>query len=488
MSEVFPLTPTTIGVAVVIFLVGAAVAWFWSQVRAREIAARVRELEADTSGHQSMEAELPRQALELRAERDVLREKLDMEQQRRVSAETTAQKARENLEEQKKLLDDAQTKLADAFSGLASDALSRSTQQFLDLAGAKFESLRGESMGDLEQRRVAIEGMVRPLGETLGNLNDRLSQVESSRQEAYGELRSQVQQLTQTSKELRVEAGSLSNSLKQPQVKGRWGELTLRRAVELAGMSPYCDFVEQESVETETGRLRPDMVVRLPGGGQVVIDAKVPLNGFLAATTVQNDEEYKAAMEDHARLVRSHVQALSAREYWKQFDHTPEFVVMFVPGESFFSAALDHAPGLLEEASDRKVALVSPISLIALLRTIALGWRQEMLAENAAHISELGRDLHERLGVFVDHLADIKKGLERANDSYSKAVRSFNTRLWPQAKKFAELGVGTSTEIEALEPVESLPEPIATGSNNEEQAAAEDSEKKAKSRPAGAGL
>jgi DNA recombination protein RmuC len=487
MSESFAMSPTVIGVAVLIFLAGAALAWFWNRGVARELASRIRELESDSSGHQSMESELRRQSLELRAERDVLREKLEMELQRRVSAETTAQKARENLDEQKKLLDEARSKFSDAFQGLAAEALGKSSQQFLDLANAKFELLRGESLGDLEQRKVAIEGLVRPLGETLGTLNERLSQVESSRNEAYGELRSQVQQLAETSKELRDEAGTLSNTLRQPQVKGRWGELTLRRAVELAGMSPHCDFVEQESVDTETGRLRPDMIVRLPGGGQVVIDAKVPLNGFLAATAAQSDEEHAEAMAEHARLVRSHIQALSAREYWKQFDQTPEFVVLFVPGESFFSAALDSAPTLIEEAIDKRVVLASPTTLIALLRAISYGWRQEMLAENAERISTLGKELYERLSVFSDHLGEVGRSLERANEGYTKAVRSFNTRLLPGANKFRELGVASSKEIEALDSVESLPEPLAGTPSEGERQSESGEEEKPQSRPASAG-
>jgi DNA recombination protein RmuC len=469
MNEPIPFTPITIGIAVVLFLLGAAMTWIWSRLHARELSSRVRELEALESGNQSVEAEVRRQSLELKAERDVLREKLEMEQQRRASAESSAQKARENIDEQRKLLDEARTKFSDAFQGLASDALGKSSQQFLELANSKFESLRGEAEGDLEQRKVAIEGLVRPLGDTLGQLNERLQQVESSRQEAYGELRSQVKQLADTSKELRVEASSLSNSLKQPQVKGRWGELTLRRAVELAGMSPHCDFVEQVSVDTEGGRLRPDMIVHLPGGGRVVIDAKVPLNGFLAATAAENDEEHAAAMLEHARLVRGHIQSLSAREYWKQFEPTPEFVVLFVPGESFFSAALESVPTLIEEAIDKRVVLASPTTLIALLRAISYGWRQEMLAENAERISSLGKELYERLVVFSDHLGDVGHSLEKANEGYTKAVRSFNTRLLPGANKFRDLGVASTKEIEALDSVESLPEPLTGASSAESE-------------------
>src|SRR5580704_15741755 len=467
MNEPIPFTPITIGIAVVLFLLGAAMTWIWSRLHARELSARVRELEALESGNQPVEAELRRQSLELRAERDVLREKLEMEQQRRASAESTAQKARENIDEQRKLLDEARTKFADAFQGLASDALGKSSVQFLELANSKFESLRGEAEGDLEQRKVAIEGLVRPLGDTLGQLNERLQQVESSRQEAYGELRSQVKQLADTSKELRVEASSLSNSLKQPQVKGRWGELTLRRAVELAGMSPHCDFVEQVSVDTEGGRLRPDMIVHLPGGGRVVIDAKVPLNGFLAATAAENDDEHAAAMLEHARLVRGHIQALSAREYWKQFEPTPEFVVLFVPGESFFSAALEQDRTLIEDAIEKRVVLASPTTLIALLRAIAYGWKQQLVAENAERIKDLGKELYDRVLKFAEHLSDVAKGLERANKAYNNAVASFDSRLVPSARKFKEMGVGTAN-VPDLDPIETTPRPTLSAPEADE--------------------
>lgn len=448
--------------AIVFLAIVGVVAWIAGRSRGREQSdSRIRELEAAASGRDSVEAELRRHSADLRIERDSLLDKLTLEQQRRAIAETSAQKARENLEEQRKMLEQARGQLTDAFQAAASEALGKSSQQFLELANAKFETLRGDSAGDLELRKIAIEGMIAPLETSLAQLNDKISQVESTRQEAYGELRGQLQMLAQTNKELRDETGTLVHTLKQPQVKGRWGELTLRRAVELAGMVEHCDFVEQVSIETDGGRLRPDLIVRLPGGKNVVVDAKVPLHGMMAAAAAEADADREAALAEHARLMKNHVQQLSAREYWKQFEPSPEFVVLFVPGESFFSAALERCPTLIEDAIEKRVVLGSPTTLIALLRAVAYGWRQEALAENAAEISALGRELHERLAVFAEHLGDAGRGLQRASEAYSKAVRSFNARLIPSASKFHELGVATSKEIEPLDPVEALPEPIA---------------------------
>ena len=460
----FAISPTFLFAGAVIVVAAAVVAWMAGRARGRESAeGRVRELEAEVSGHDSVQAELRRQSFDLRTDRDSLLDKLTLEQQRRAIAETSAQKARENLEEQRKMLEQARGQLTDAFQAAASDALGKSSQQFLELANAKFEALRGDTAGDLELRKIAIEGLIGPLETSLSQLNERITQVESSRQEAYGELRGQLQMLAQTNKELRQETGTLVNTLKQPQVKGRWGELTLRRAVELAGMVSHCDFVEQVSIETESARLRPDMIVRLPGGKSLVVDAKVPLHGLMAAAAAENEADREQALNEHARLVRNHVQQLSAREYWKQFDASPEFVVLFVPGESFFSAALERNPTLIEDATEKRVVLASPTTLIALLRAVAYGWRQEALAENAAEISALGRMLHERLATFAEHLGDAGRGLEKANEAYSKAVRSFNTRLMPSASKFQELGVGTTKQIEPLDPIEAVPEPFAMG-------------------------
>jgi len=331
----------------------------------------------------------------------------------------------------------------------------------MDLARASFDSLQKEASGDLEQRKVAIGGMVEPLEKAVNELRAEVNKIESARQEAYGGLRTEVQQLATTSKELRQETGSLVSSLKQPQVKGKWGELTLRRAVELAGMSPHCDFQEQTSVDTEEGRLRPDMIVHLPGDTQIVIDAKVPLHAFLAADSLRPDAEYRAAMAQHASLVRDHINRLSGKEYWKQFARTPEFVVLFVPGESFFSAALEQDRTLIEDAIEKRVVLASPTTLIALLRAIAYGWKQQHVAENAKKIENLGKELYDRILKFAEHLSDIAKGLERANKAYISAVSSFDSRLVPSVRKFKELGVG-SADVPDLElPETSIHPPLS---------------------------
>jgi DNA recombination protein RmuC len=328
--------------------------------------------------------------------------------------------------------------------------------------------LQKESEGDLEQRRVAIQGLVDPLENAVKELRSEVTKIEAARQEAYGSLRTEVQQLATTSKELRQETGSLVTSLKQPQVKGKWGELTLRRSVELAGMSPHCDFVEQQSVDTEEGRLRPDLIVHLPGGTQIIIDAKVPLHAFLSVVSSRSEAEYREAMTQHARLVREHVNRLAAKEYWKQFDLTPEFVVLFVPGESFFSAALEQDRTLIEDAIDKRVVLASPTTLIALLRAIAYGWKQQRVTENAERIKDLGKQLYDRVVTFAEHLSEVARHLERASKSYNSAVASFDNRLMPALRKFQEMGVDSGAEIPEITPVETLPRPLLSAPESEE--------------------
>jgi DNA recombination protein RmuC len=321
------------------------------------------------------------------------------------------------------------------------------------LAQERLAKLQQETSGDLSQRQEAIKSLVEPLQQRLSDLQTHLRQIESNRESAYGELRNQVQQLAATNRDLQRETGALVSTLKQPQVKGRWGELTLRRAVELAGMSPYCDFDEQVSVHTDEGRLRPDVVVRLPGGANVVVDAKVPLHGFLRVAAAQNDAEREAGLVEHARLVRAHVNQLSSKEYWKQFKPCPEFVVLFVPGESFFSAALERDPLLLDDAITNHVLLASPANLIAILKAVAYGWRQEQIAENAQQISDLGSELYFRFLKFLEHMDDVRGGIERTNKAFNNAVGSMEGRVLPAVRKLKEKG-GYWGEIPTIEPTE----------------------------------
>jgi len=281
-----------------------------------------------------------------------------------------------------------------------------------------------------------------------------LDLMENSRTSSYTELRTQVQGLLDTGEVLRQETGNLVNVLRQPQVKGRWGELTLRRAVELAGMSPYCDFREQVTQETDEGnKLRPDLVVNLPGNSSIVVDSKVPFEGFYKIATAKSESERREGLSDHARLVRDHVSQLSSKEYWKQFELAPKFVVMFLPSEAFFSAALEQDPTLLEDSAKKRVLLASPTNLIALLSAVAASWRQDQIAKSAQEISEVGHELYERLIKFFEHLSILRSGLERANGAFNSAVGSLEGRVLPSARKLREKNVHQD-ELPSVGPTE----------------------------------
>jgi DNA recombination protein RmuC len=431
---------------IIALVVGLSVGWLLS-------GSRINRLQSEMAGLSAQLGETRKQQESANSEIIRLRKELAAEQNLRIRAEADRQNERSNIEEQKRLLNEAETKLREAFDALAGRALEQSSQQFLQLAQERLTSLQKEAAGDLAKRQESIKGMVDPLQQRLTELQVQLRELEANRQSAYGELRSQVQQLVLTSRDLQKETGTLVSTLRQPQVKGRWGELTLRRAVELAGMSPHCDFVEQVSVGSEDGRLRPDMIVHLPGNANVVVDAKVPLHGFLKVAAAQTDAEREAGFEEHVRLVRDHVAQLSSKEYWKRFDPAPQFVVMFVPGESFFSAALEKDPSLLEEAMQKRVVLASPTNLIALLRAVAYGWRQEQIAENAQEISDIGRELYDRILKFLEHFDDLRNGLERANKSFNMAVGSLEARVLPSVRKLKEKGEHAA-ELPAVEPTE----------------------------------
>jgi len=362
-----------------------------------------------------------------------------VEREQRVAAETRLEEIEKQLEAQRSLVEEAKAQLGDTFKALSSDALRENAQTFVDRAK--------EAMA--------------PLGDALKRYEDHIREIETARQQAYGSLGEQLKSLLASEQQLQRETGNLVTALRRPQVRGRWGELTLRRAVELAGMSDHVDYEEQVTAQSEAGRLRPDMIVYLPAGRQVVVDAKVPLDAYLSALEAQDDEARQACLTQHCQQIRAHIRALSAKSYWEQFEPTPEFVVMFVPGESFLQAACEVDHTLIEDGMKERVVLASPTTLVALLRAVAYGWRQEKIAESAQEVSNLGREMHDRIRVFVDHLRGLGNGLRRATEAFNSAVGSLESRVLPTARRFRELGAAAGDEISELEPIDTRSRQLA---------------------------
>lgn len=398
-----------------------------------------------------------------------LRKLYEEEKINRVSLETKLKETEKNLQEQKKILDEATSKLSDTFSALSKDALATNNQMFLELAKVNLEKIITEMKGDFSKKQEAINNIITPLQDTLNKYDQQIRRLEESRQRAYGSLENQLKNLIETHRILQKETSNLVTALKTPQVRGRWGEITLRRVVELSGMSNYCDFTEQPSIEMEEGKLRPDMIVHLPNQRTIVVDSKVPLQAYIEATSCPDEAERLSQMRKHANQVSEHMRKLSKKAYWDQFEKTPDFVVMFIPGESFFSAALEINKNLIEEGVRNRVFLATPTTLIALLRTVAYGWRQEQITKNALKIRSLGNTIYERLVKFIENFSKIGKSLEGAIDAYNRSVGTLEGRVLATARKFKELGITEKEPLKEVEQIEKLPRSIENTSFSEDK-------------------
>ncbi len=351
----------------------------------------------------------------------------------------------------------ANEKLAEVekiFTALSSQALQDNSKAFLQLAQETLKRFHVQAKGELDQKEKAVEHLVNPIREALEKTEQQIRRMENERREAYGALHKHLESLNQTQRMLHGETRNLVQALRRPEVRGRWGEMTLKRLAELAGMVEYCDFFEQPQVVGDEGRLRPDMIVRMPDGREVVVDAKTPLDAYLSAVEAPDDETRKKYLEQHARNVRTRIRELATKAYWVQFKRAPDFVVLFIPGEQFLGAALDIDHDMLEDALRQRVILTTPTSFVALLRAVAYGWRQEALTANAEQIREIGEDLYNRLTTFSEHLSRLGRSLDSVVTQYNRSVGSFQAKVLPGARKFSELGVSEAKPVEEPEQIE----------------------------------
>jgi DNA recombination protein RmuC len=377
--------------------------------------------------------------------------------------QATLEHERKSAAEKVAVLAEARAELSTQLRSMCAEALKGNNEQFMQLAKTQFQQLQQDAKHDLDSRQKAVENLVAPLKESLEKVGTEVKTLERARRQDVGTLTAHLKTVAESNDKLRLETGTLVTALRAPSVHGRWGEMQLKNAVESAGMLAYCDFTTQVTGHGEEDRvLRPDLVVRLPGGRTVVVDAKTPIQALLDAAQTDDEDLRARRLADFARNIRDHMAALKAKTYWKQFDSAPDFVVMFLPGESFFRAALEQDPSLLEQHASSGIILASPATLITMLRTIASSWREEQIAESARAVSELGRELYERLATMTDHLVTLGKRLDGSVQAYNQTVGSFERRVLVSARKFPDHGMSTNKELPEVFPIEKSTQPPQT--------------------------
>jgi DNA recombination protein RmuC len=365
------------------------------------------------------------------------------------------------------MLEQTQSQLANTFNQLSNEALSRNNNSFLKLAEENLKRFQSEARADLSSREKAIEQLVKPIDEALKQTTKQIHDIEKERKESYGSLRSTIDQMTKSQQQLQLETQNLVQALRRPEVRGQWGEMTLRRLAELSGMVAHCDFFEQTHTNTDSGSIRPDMIVRLPEKREIIVDAKTPLDAYLSAIQANDDKDRQRELKRHAQVIRSRVRELSRKNYWAEYSNSPEFVVLFIPGEQFLASALEVDPELLEDSMSQNIILATPTNFIALLRAVSYGWKQQALAENAENIRELGETLYKRLSTFGNHLSKLGNSLGSTVNHFNSAVGSLERQVLPGARKFTEMGISSKNKITDLPPLEQQPRQVQQTEDND---------------------
>ena len=370
------------------------------------------------------------------------------------------------LDEREMAFELANARLTETFAELSNRSLQANSDTFLKLAEQNLNTQQEKAKRELSEREKAVESMVKPIRDALESSQKQIADLEKSRSEAYGGIKSQLEEMQLNQKSLRQETQNLVNALRRPEVRGRWGEITLRRLVEIAGMVEHCDFAEQVHIETDGQIIRPDMVVRMPDHRELVVDVKTPLDAYLSSVEAKDDVQRQLNLKRHAKNVRAHIRMLASKAYWNQFDESPEFVILFIPGDQFLSAALNEEPDLIEYALTQQIILATPTSFVALLKAVAYGWRQLALADNAKEIRILAEDLYARLATYVSHMNKVGRQLASSVENYNKAVGSLERSVLPGARKFVELGVHPKKEVEKLDSIEAVPRTMIEGNDS----------------------